>query len=264
MGQLQIWFKVRTMTKPTIVQRKDIKPEKDITGLETPVKSQEISVVIHDANHQKRQRFVTGSKLFHLDQSNNACCRLLIFWCVVTTLSSVISIYYAIDAQNRLYEATENVAMIKLNGNGENDMMENNNNNVIMEPRNRDNAGEKKRYLKRVVEKLGRKNIPDFKSLKNQAMNVINNFFKDENDDSNFIMVEVEDKWPNNNNPKEFLFENPNNWMMNSIRKLLDAPDFIKDFHDMLHPLKKMIRHREFKGQSPKLSTTKKLGITFY
>ena len=89
-------------------------------------------------------------------------------------------------------------------------------------------------------------------------MNVINNFFKDENDDSNFIMVEVEDKWPNNNNPKEFLFENPNNWMMNSIRKLLDAPDFIKDFHDMLHPLKKMIRHREFKGQSPKLSTTKK------
>ena len=44
------------MTKPTIVQRKDIKPEKDITGLETPVKSQEISVVIHDANHQKRQR----------------------------------------------------------------------------------------------------------------------------------------------------------------------------------------------------------------
>ena len=80
-------------------------------------------------------RFVTGSKLFHLDQSNNACCRLLIFWCVVTTLSSVISIYYAIDAQNRLYEATENVAMIKLNGNGENDMMENNNNNVIMEPR---------------------------------------------------------------------------------------------------------------------------------
>ena len=53
---------------------------------------------------------------------------------MVTTLSSVISIYYAIDAQNRLYEATENVAMIKLNGNGENDMMENNN-NVIMEPR---------------------------------------------------------------------------------------------------------------------------------
>ena len=36
--------------------------------------------------------------------------------------------------------------------------------------RNRDNAGEKKRYLKRVVEKLGRKNIPDFKSLKNQGM----------------------------------------------------------------------------------------------
>ena len=83
-------------------------------------------------------RFVAGSKLFHLDQSNNACCRLLIFWCVVTTLSSVISIYYAIDAQNRLYEATENVAMIKLNG--ENNVLENMENNghnagVIMEPR---------------------------------------------------------------------------------------------------------------------------------
>ena len=54
---------------------------------------------------------------------------------MVTTLSSVISIYYAIDAQNRLYEATENVAMIKLNG--ENNVLENNGNNagVIMEPR---------------------------------------------------------------------------------------------------------------------------------
>ena len=50
---------------------------------------------------------------------------------MVTTLSSVISIYYAIDAQNRLYEATENVAMIKLNG-GENNMEEN---NAVMEPR---------------------------------------------------------------------------------------------------------------------------------
>ena len=53
--QLQIWFKVRTMTKPTIVQRKDIKPEKDITGLEFPAKSQEFSVVIHDANHPKQR-----------------------------------------------------------------------------------------------------------------------------------------------------------------------------------------------------------------
>ena len=58
---------------------------------------------------------------------------------MVTTLSSVISIYYAIDAQNRLYEATENVAMIKLNGENNNvlENMENNGNNagVIMEPR---------------------------------------------------------------------------------------------------------------------------------
>ena len=53
--QFQIWFKVRTMTKPTIVQRKDIKPEKDITGLETPAKSQEISVVICDANLPKKR-----------------------------------------------------------------------------------------------------------------------------------------------------------------------------------------------------------------
>ena len=54
-SQFQIWFKVRTMTKPTIVQRKDIKPEKDITGLETPAKSQEISVVICDANLPKKR-----------------------------------------------------------------------------------------------------------------------------------------------------------------------------------------------------------------
>ena len=38
---------------------------------------------------------------------NSACCRLLIFWSVITTLSSVVSIYYAIDAQNRLEEATD-------------------------------------------------------------------------------------------------------------------------------------------------------------
>ena len=84
-------------------------------------------------------------------------------------------------------------------------------------------------------------------------MNVINNFFKDDyqNDDSNFIMVEVEDPWIPVKIPNE------SKWMA-SIRKLLDEPDFIKDFHDMLHPLKKMIKHREFKGQSPKLSTTKK------
>ena len=42
------------MTKPTIVQRKDIKPEKDITGLETPTKSQEVSVVIRDAHPKQR------------------------------------------------------------------------------------------------------------------------------------------------------------------------------------------------------------------
>ena len=83
-------------------------------------------------------------------------------------------------------------------------------------------------------------------------MNVINNFFKDDyqNDNSNFIMVEVEEPWP-------VKIPNESKWMA-SIRNLLDEPDFIKDFHDMLHPLKKMIKHREFKGQSPKLSTTKK------
>ena len=99
------------MTKPTIQQRKDIKPEKDITGLETPpLRSQEVAVLIRDS---PKGRLVSRPKSFALhligDHWNNAWCRLLVFWCAITTLSSVISIYYAIDAQNRLYEATENV-----------------------------------------------------------------------------------------------------------------------------------------------------------
>ena len=36
----------------------------------------------------------------------HACCRLLIFWSVITTLSSVVSIYYAVETQNRLSEIT--------------------------------------------------------------------------------------------------------------------------------------------------------------
>ena len=85
------------MTKPTIVQRKDIKPEKDITGLETPVKAPEVSVqVIRDDFPKQKLLSSPRSLLIIGDHWNNACCRLLIFWCLITTLSSVISIYYAI------------------------------------------------------------------------------------------------------------------------------------------------------------------------
>ena len=45
--------------------------------------------------------------------------------------------------------------------------------NIVFIFRNRDNIGKNKRYLHGVVEKLGHKTIPDFKSLKNQGMYII-------------------------------------------------------------------------------------------
>ena len=94
------------MTKPTLTQRKD---KEAAVGLETPIKHNEVTILF---SGERTRTLSTG--LPHHDGAfhfawNNPYCRLLIFWTVITTLSSVISIYYAIDAQNRLNEATDSL-----------------------------------------------------------------------------------------------------------------------------------------------------------
>ena len=70
--------------------------KKDPLGLESPYKDLQVQI---------KPRFFRQHTFLESLVSNPAWCRLLIFWSVVTTLASVVSISYAIDAQNRLNEA---------------------------------------------------------------------------------------------------------------------------------------------------------------
>ena len=98
------------------------KPLKVIPGLSVESPTEILTVDLEQAspmkNHEQQLSLVVSKKpidreghgqnfyKFQLDGfMNSACCRLLIFWSVITTLSSVVSIYYAIDAQSRLTEA---------------------------------------------------------------------------------------------------------------------------------------------------------------
>ena len=74
--------------------------KKDPLGLESPYKDLQVQI---------KPRFFRQHTFLESLVSNPAWCRLLIFWSVVTTLASVVSISYAIDAQNRLNEATDNL-----------------------------------------------------------------------------------------------------------------------------------------------------------
>ena len=79
------------------------------------------------------------------------------------------------------------------------------------------------------------------------------NFFKDDaniHSEDSIFMMEI-NNWPTS-------FEKFNPKLIQSLQKFLDMPDFIRDFHNMLHPLTKMIKHRVYKGKSPKLSNEKK------
>ena len=73
--------------------------KKGLLGLDAPYKALEVE--IQPAFHRQISFLETliGS---------SAWCRLLIFWSVITTLASVVSIYCAFDAQKRLNEATDN------------------------------------------------------------------------------------------------------------------------------------------------------------
>ena len=81
--------------KPSLIHRKDV------SGLEAPIKTPEVALVIN--NNKKPEFQLKTERNDHF--ASSACCRLLIFWSLITTLSSIVSIYYAIDAQNRLSEA---------------------------------------------------------------------------------------------------------------------------------------------------------------
>jgi hypothetical protein len=113
-------YRPQKMTKPTniVCKRQDAgKPNKEVatpTSLDEPIQDNEVVVITQPRRHSGDKN---GPFLISLTGSrDNACCRLLIFWSLVTTLASVISIYYAIDAQNRLIEATDNISMMKLTG----------------------------------------------------------------------------------------------------------------------------------------------------
>lgn len=90
---------------------------KEINGLlESPLSSPEVSLLItEDIKGGKRRStaaIVEILRYYYDVNFNSACCRLLIFWSLITTLSSIVSIYYAIDAQNRLNEATDNLNLL--------------------------------------------------------------------------------------------------------------------------------------------------------
>ena len=80
---------------------------KDVSGLieDPPSLNKEIKLVM-----VPKTKAEYNNADFHL---NGAFCRFLLFWCLITTISSMLSIYYAIDAQNRLNEANDNLNLLK-------------------------------------------------------------------------------------------------------------------------------------------------------
>jgi len=78
--------------------------KKDPLGLESPYRDLEVQIKPRRSSRCLRQISFLESLV-----SNSAWCRVLIFWSMITTLASVLSISYAIDASNRLNEATDNM-----------------------------------------------------------------------------------------------------------------------------------------------------------
>ena len=78
--------------------------KKDPLGLESPYRDLEVQIKPRRSSRCLRQISFLESLV-----SNSAWCRVLIFWSVITTLASVLSISYAIGASNRLNEATDNM-----------------------------------------------------------------------------------------------------------------------------------------------------------
>jgi len=161
---------------------------------------------------------------------NSACCRLLIFWSVITTLSSVVSIYYAIDAQSRLTEAHDS--------------------NVRLRSRNYQRGFDNSMIEKMKDQIMGQENF---------AMREINNFFREgdepemsRDDSANSVVVVKIDG--SGFAPEQII----NSQMLSGIEALLDTPQIIKEFHSMLHPLTEMIHEHESRGQLPKLSKNEK------
>ena len=76
--------------------------KKDPLGLESPYRDLEVQIKPKSSRCLRQMTFLESLV------SNSAWCRLLIFWSVITTLASVLSISYAIDASKRLNEATDN------------------------------------------------------------------------------------------------------------------------------------------------------------
>merc|ERR1711971_216168 len=117
------------------------KPLKVIPGLSVEAPTEILTVDLEQAspmkNHEKQLSLVVSKKPidreghgqnFYKSQldgfMNSACCRLLIFWSVITTLSSVVSIYYAIDAQSRLTEAHDRLLFGETNSTNSSDIDE--------------------------------------------------------------------------------------------------------------------------------------------
>ena len=53
----------------------------------------------HHQHHQHNQHLTIESFL-----QSRACCKLLLFWSVLTTLASMLSVFYAIDVHNSLVQ----------------------------------------------------------------------------------------------------------------------------------------------------------------
>jgi len=220
---------------------------KVIPGLSVEAPTEILTVDLEQAspmkNHEQQLSLVVSKKpidreghgqnfyKFQLDGfMNSACCRLLIFWSVITTLSSVVSIYYAIDAQSRLTEAHDS--------------------NVRLRSRNYQRGFDNSMIEKMKDQIMGQENF---------AMREINNFFREgdepemsRDDSANSVVVVKIDG--SGFAPEQII----NSQMLSGIEALLDTPQIIKEFHSMLHPLTEMIHEHESRGQLPKLSKNEK------
>ncbi len=58
---------------------------------------------IQNQNHQHHQSHNTNHQLnIESFLHSRACCKLLLFWSILTTLASMVSVFYAIDVHNSL------------------------------------------------------------------------------------------------------------------------------------------------------------------
>merc|ERR1712062_42397 len=187
--------------------------KKDPLGLESPYRDLEVQIKPKSSRCLRQMTFLESLV------SNSAWCRLLIFWSVITTLASVLSISYAIDASKRLNEATDNRGSEVLN--------------YGTEPRYHDIAHRFAPFVERAnADRRSKHRHHSHHSKKSNKKSK-----KSTRDDLSKKLSGIPAKIDETETQ--------------STLGMFGMSDYIKELHRLIHPLHKIIQSQEALGQDP-------------